>query len=162
MNLFLDTVCGKTATTGTFTCAALKLFSIELPWANNKADVSCVPAGEFQLLPYFSPAHGQTWRLHNPKLGVWGSSTMAPEGMRTQVELHSANWCRQLLGCCALGLEGAPMLDPATGRVEPAVEQSVDAIAELRKLLDGASEEDILTVSRGGLYTAYPPIEVAA
>lgn len=151
MNLTMFTASVDGSTTGTMKAGDLLFYTIELPWRNNQPNVSCVPAGEYQLLPYFSPTHGQTWRLHNPALKVWGASAMAPEGMRSECELHSANWARQLLGCIALGIEGQPMFDPATGIVEPAVERSVDAINELRQLLDGTSEEDMLTIIREGV-----------
>lgn len=152
MTLTLHSVCAASATTGTLNCPGLMLSTIELPWRHNEADTSCVPAGEYTLIRYLSPKHGQTWRLHAPALGVWGTSALAPEGMRTEVEIHPANWARELLGCIGVGLSGLPMLDPVTGQVEPAVQDSRAAFEGLRELLDGTSDEDSLVIERTGDY----------
>jgi Family of unknown function (DUF5675) len=135
------------ATTGRMVAAALALFTIELPWEDNKRDVSCVPAGAYDLIPYDSPTHGATWRLHNAALNVYGTP-FVPSGGRSEIELHSGNWSRQLLGCIALGLESAPMLDPQTGIVEPAVENSRDAVAELITVLGALSTGHVLNINR--------------
>jgi len=148
MTLTLTSSCGADATTGTLKAGALQLATIELPWAANRPSESCVPAGEYRLIPYLSPKHGRTWRLHAPELGVWGQGVLAPEGMRTEIELHPANWARQLKGCIAVGLSGLPMLDPETHQVEPAVQDSQGAFEKLRELLDGTTEEDLLVVVR--------------
>jgi hypothetical protein len=147
MNLQLQSTSSSEATTGTLSAGAREFFTIELPWANNAPGKSCVPAGVYQLIPYSSPAHGQTWQLHNPALNVYGTGVV-PAGGRSECELHSANWARQLLGCIALGLEGQPMLDPMTGEVEPAVENSKDAIAELLGVLGALSSGHTLTITR--------------
>lgn len=153
MMLTLTSVCGLTATTGTLTCPGLALVTIELPWRDNHPDTSCVPAGEYELIPYVSPKHGPTWRLHAPELGVWGRS-MAPEGARTEIELHTGNWADESLGCILVGLSAGALLNPTTGRTEPAVLHSVDAFERLRTLLDGTSETDSLLVIRSGAYSA--------
>src|SRR6185437_11450024 len=97
MNLTLRSTSsrGDIAQVGTLAAGNLTLSTIELPWRDNLAGRSCVPAGDYELLPYLSPKHGQTWRLHNPALGVWGR-TLAPEGVRTEIEIHCANFAREL------------------------------------------------------------------
>jgi hypothetical protein len=147
VNLLLQTACGNDATTGVLQIDGKTLYSIELPWHNNDQDISCVPAGTYDLIPYQSPSHGSTWRLHNPTLNVYGYG-FTPEGARSQVEMHSANWARQLKGCIAFGLEDQPMIDPATGIVAPAVEESVDAISELTAILAPMSTGHTLTIER--------------
>ncbi|HWG77834.1 MAG TPA: DUF5675 family protein [Steroidobacteraceae bacterium] len=157
MNLTLRSTSsrGDIAQVGTLAAGNLTLSTIELPWRDNLAGRSCVPAGDYELLPYLSPKHGQTWRLHNPALGVWGR-TLAPEGVRTEIEIHCANFARELQGCIAVGLSGEPMLDGAgdgcTHQVEPAVQNSREAFERLRELLM-LSENDIhqLTIIRDAI-----------
>ena len=151
MNILMQTVGSSEATTGTMLTDEQEFYSIELPWLNNEPDKSCVPVGDYELIPYQSPKHGPTWRLHNPALNVYGGISFVPEGGRTEVEIHSANWCRELLGCIAIGLEGQPMLDPMTGCVEPAVENSRDAVGILLTELGPLSSGHTLTIERSYL-----------
>lgn len=115
-----------TGTTGQMSGTPRPYSTVELAWANNAPDKSCVPEGTYDLIPYDSPTHGPTWYLSNAALGVGGAGAA-----RSFCELHAANYPRQLLGCIAAGLEGAPMFDPASGEVSPAVEDSRPAIAQL-------------------------------
>lgn len=150
MNLSLETVSGAEATTGILIAGDQRFFSMEQPWNGNEAGHSCVPAGEYLLIPYYSPKHGATWCLHAPALNVYGTEPVPPGG-RSYCELHSATWARQLKGCVALGLDGQPMFDPLTGKVEPAIEESRDAIAELRQILTPLSSGHTLSITRTGL-----------
>lgn len=75
-------------------------FTVELPWLDNEPDKSCIPCGTWEFNKYISPKHGNVWRAH----GI-------PD--RSEIEVHPANWARQLLGCIAPGdaigmLEGVP------------------------------------------------------
>jgi Family of unknown function (DUF5675) len=126
---------GDGAIAGDLFVGETALMTLELPWRNNLPDASCVPLGKYDLIPYNSPAHGPTWCLENTELKVMGCDILSTDqiarGYRSMVELHAANWSTQLLGCIALGLDDQPMLDPATGIVEPAIEDSRDAVAFL-------------------------------
>lgn len=117
------------------------LYSLELPWRDNHKDVSCIPPGVYQLIPYTSPKHDSTWYLENASLGVGGASAE-----RSYCEIHSANWTRQLEGCIALGLQNAPMFDPATGQIETAIEQSDLAINRIKNVLGIGSNGNTLTI----------------
>ena len=117
-------------------------FTIEQPWRNNEKGSSCVPEGRYDLIPYTSPKHGPTWYLKSDALGVGG-----PEAQRSFCELHAANFARQLEGCIAFGLKSTPMLDPSTGVVEPAIEDSRAAIADLIEILGSLTSGHTLTVS---------------
>ena len=77
----------------------------EQPWNNNLEGQSCIPVGNYQLLPYNSPAHGSTIVFHNPALGIWGTPNLIPPGQagRSLCEIHNANWPFQLRGCVAVG-----------------------------------------------------------
>jgi hypothetical protein len=67
-------------------------FTLELPWEENKPNVSCVPAGEYILRWEYS-AHFESnlWELK----GVPG---------RSEVKIHVANKLSQLRGCIAVGM----------------------------------------------------------
>jgi hypothetical protein len=85
-------------------------------WNDNQADHSCIPVGDYQLLPYDSPAHGPTVVFHNPALGIYGTPVMIPEGKigRSLCEIHNANWPFQVKGCVVVG---AHVMDiPPNGR----------------------------------------------
>ncbi|HEY2068249.1 MAG TPA: DUF5675 family protein [Rhizomicrobium sp.] len=84
----------------------------EQPWKNNAPGHSCIPAGQYDLLPYNSPKHGETVVFHNPALGIYGTPDRIPAGCkgRSLCEIHPANWPRQLEGCVAVGLVVADIL----------------------------------------------------
>lgn len=80
----------------------------EQPWNNNQEGHSCIPVGDYQLIPYDSAAHGPTVVFHNPALGIYGTPAMIPSGTttaRSLCEIHSANWPFQLKGCVAVGVQ---------------------------------------------------------
>ena len=147
MDLWLRTEAAQGATVGQLLVGDRTFYTIELPWLDNETDESCVPAGTYSLIPYLSPTHGQTWRLHNPTLGVWGQSDIPPTVMRTEIELHAMNFARESEGCIGVGLTGDDMLDSETGQIEPAVQNSVAAIAQLRQLLLPEGLDNTLTSS---------------
>jgi hypothetical protein len=124
--LTLTRVYQRMATTGLLTAEGLIYSTVELPWKDNAPDVSCVPEGTYDLIPYDSPKHGPTWYLSNATWDVGGKGAA-----RSFCEIHAANFPRQLEGCIAAGLMGDPMYDPTTGRVGPAVEDSQAAIGQL-------------------------------
>lgn len=142
MNLTLTRFYTDVAATGILSVAKVTFFTIERPWLNNAGNVSCVPEGVYELVPYVSPKHGQTWYLRNHALGVGAAGEH-----RSYCEIHSANWAEQLEGCIALGLDHQPMLDPLTGKVEPAVEGSRDAIAQFIALLGPMTAGHTLTIT---------------
>lgn len=127
---------GEMATTGVCEVGGKTLYTIELPWRDNEENLSCVPEGVYDLVPYMSPKHGATWVLS------------APGFERTFCELHAANWAEQLEGCIAFGLDHQPMLNPATGKVEPAIEHSKDAIQYLLVTLGAMTHSHTLSIGR--------------
>ena len=74
--------------------------TMEKPYLHNKNDVSCVPAGLYDLNYRVSHTQGETFYLSNPKLNV----TLDTEGTRTYIQFDVANIQSELLGCIALGL----------------------------------------------------------
>jgi len=91
---------GQMSIDGAHFCA-----TCEQPWNDNIQGHSCIPVGDYQLLPYESPAHGPTVVFHNPDLGIYGTPEMIPPGQkgRSLCEIHNANWPFQLKGCVAVG-----------------------------------------------------------
>lgn len=85
-------------TLGELSVDGKKWKTIELPWKDNKNNVSCIPAGTYKVTWQYSPKHGLCYELVDvPK--------------RTDVQIHSANFAgdtdkgykAELLGCIALG-----------------------------------------------------------
>lgn len=67
--------------------------TLELPWKNNQPGVSCVPAGEYDLVLERSPKFRTSlWELK----GV-------PD--RAEAKFHAANFISELEGCIAVGTE---------------------------------------------------------
>lgn len=78
---------------------------VSLPWANNKPGISCAPEGEYESVPYDSPKHGETIVLVNPALHIYFDKHDTKDPLaRDKIELHPANWPRQLNGCEAPGV----------------------------------------------------------
>lgn len=152
MNLLMRTLCQDACTTGILTVGGMSLTTMELPWRENESMVSCVPAGEYQLIPYASPTHGQTWRLHNPNLGVWGLSDAPPTPARTEVEIHTGNFASDSEACILVGMRAGQLLNPKSDVLESAVLDSDIAMTHLRDLLDSTTEDDLLTIERSGSY----------
>ena len=79
--------------TGDFNCRTL-----ELPWRNNQPQISCIPAGEYNVEIRISPKYGRIyWVRHVPK--------------RTYILIHSGNYAgdkskgfkTHVMGCILLG-----------------------------------------------------------
>ena len=78
----------KTYTKGTLTLPdGTELFSLELPWLNNRHYVSCIPEGEYFFM---RDTHGR--HTYFRVLNVPG---------RSAIEFHPANNTSQLQGCIA-------------------------------------------------------------
>lgn len=60
--------------------------SLELPWKDNKRNISCIPAGTYSAYKWISPTHGKCIRLS----GVPG---------RTNILIHPGNRVSETRGC---------------------------------------------------------------
>jgi hypothetical protein len=81
--------------------SSLVCHTIELPWLQNRRNVSCIPDGRYRLLSRYSPKH----KLHLHVADVPG---------RSNILVHPANHAkRELLGCIAPVLQ---LTGPGQGR----------------------------------------------
>ena len=68
-------------------------YSLELPWKENKPNVSCIPTGQYDLLLEWSPAFGKDlYELY----GVDG---------RSEIKIHIGNSLGEMKGCIILGTD---------------------------------------------------------
>jgi len=81
---FTDGVNGKLTFRGEVVCE-----TIELPWRNNKRNISCIPEGSYRLISRIHPKHGKQMQVVN-----------VPQ--REGILIHPANFAlRELQGCIA-------------------------------------------------------------
>lgn len=105
-----DGTFGRIATDNMFQATTL-----ELPWANNKPNESCIPEGTYLFKMVKSPTRGDVYEAVN----VPG---------RTNIQIHPANWCRQLLGCIAIGRCEGTVVDSKRGGAFRGLLSSRDAV----------------------------------
>lgn len=109
MNLLLQRDQLSPATTGRLQIdGAYECDTLELPWADNKTGISCIPPGTYTLAWEMSPRLKRfTLRLKGVP-GRWG------------ILIHPANEVKELKGCIALGMRYGNRIKDGTSR--PAVE----------------------------------------
>lgn len=68
------------------------LYTLELPWRNNKKKISCIPKGTYDVIYTYSQ-----------KLKIWSYEILNVKG-RSGIRIHSMNYYYQSQGCIALGM----------------------------------------------------------
>jgi len=127
------TVLRNYETVGTFGIMVLEdgcqLFTVERPYIDNLPNVSCIPEGIYPLRLRSSPLIVRTTKGKYEK----GWQVCEVPG-RDLIELHVANYPRDLKGCIGVGMK--------TGFIgsERAVLKSAVAFDELMSRLDGRDE----------------------
>lgn len=96
-------------------------YSIELPWLDNKRMQSCIPLGQYKVLPYNSENHPDVWEIQN-----------VPN--RSKILIHIGNTTNDLSGCIALGFNVGSLI--INNKKYKAVLNSEKAIIRLRKTLN--------------------------
>ena len=86
---------GKISYYGKFVC-----YGIERPWLNNEPNISCVPAGVYDLERYDSAQHPHCFALLSKNLGVGLTS----DYHRSYCLIHIGNFVEDVSGCIAPGL----------------------------------------------------------
>jgi hypothetical protein len=85
------------------------IFTLERPWIDGMPGgmpfESCVPDGEYELIPHTRQNGDQVYALRNPDCGVYytDQERNGRDG-RYLILIHSANWVEQVVGCIAPGL----------------------------------------------------------
>jgi len=64
--------------------------TLELAWKDNKTGISCIPKGEYSVVPYASPSKGDVYLLENVE-------------DRSMVEIHVGNYNSDIQGCILVG-----------------------------------------------------------
>lgn len=78
-------------TLGRLTYGDFQCFTLELPWINNERNISCIPmAAGYKGEKYKSHHNGDCIAITNVL-------------DRTHIQIHSANFTRQIKGCIAVG-----------------------------------------------------------
>ena len=78
-------------------------FGLEQEWRDNKPFISCIPSGEYELLPWSSEKYGSCFVFKNLKLKVSDYPLKDKPDFRYACLIHGANYSRQLQGCLAPG-----------------------------------------------------------
>lgn len=71
--------------------------TVEREWADNKANISCIPEGEYFVERYNSPRHGECWIVSGGTVDKFSGGN----GERWGILLHAANYPTELAGCIA-------------------------------------------------------------
>lgn len=72
--------------------------TLELPWKDNKAFLSCIPEGEYSLKKHFSPERRELCLL------------VVQVQDRKAIEIHEANQVSELKGCIAVGIKSMDVI----------------------------------------------------
>lgn len=139
MNLTLDTMSFNNCTVGKLCVDGVLLcYTIEKPWKDNQAMVSCIPEGVYDLNPCVSPKFGETYCLENSHLNV----SLCGCTKRTHILIHKANMESQLLGCIA----PVSSFGVLNGKTEWCGLDSTSAYNKLMGVLSG--EKHSITITR--------------
>lgn len=148
-----------TETMGIIRLADLRLYSIEQPWVpvmehkGGKPFHSCVPDGTYDLLPFNSEKHPNTWCLVNEDLNVYYKKDDLPKsGGRYKCLIHTANWSYQVQGCVAPGMNRV-IMQTISGDFFNAVSLSRKALNLIRQHFD---QPRIEIISYGGTKEVAP------
>lgn len=132
-------------TLGRIKTPEFELQTIERPWKPNTEGLggvlreSCVPDGDYSLIPHSSERFPGTFALVNEALGVWYQQR--PPGQswgRTAILIHVGNFVQDVVGCIAVGVKAGTL----NGR--HAVLGSKDAMGKLNELLGRQVEHGIV------------------
>lgn len=91
-------------TIGTIVLGDQIWWTMEPPWKENKRGVSCVPDGDYVLLPWSSEKYGKCFIMVNPDLKVYRDLKTAEreapgEGRSKCLFVHKGNFVNNFQGC---------------------------------------------------------------
>jgi hypothetical protein len=155
----------ETETEGWLTVGDQDLWTIEQPWddigdgeafPSGAPFKSCIPEGEYNMIPFTRPNGEKTWVLRNPLLGVFAFASDSDSPTRRFLcLLHKANFVGDVQGCIAPGKSRALLRNVNAGnQYERAVSNSASAMNLLRDTLGELSTGHMLEIiqARGALY----------
>ncbi len=103
------------------------IYTLELPWLNNKQKVSCIPQGIYNCRPYTSLKYKNVWTL----LNVPG---------REAILIHSGNFAsdvRLQVGSHSSDTEGCILVGLSIDEKVPMIGKSKAAMDYLKELIGG-------------------------
>ena len=144
-------------TLGVAVCGDLRLQTLEEGWRSDPDGPggqaragslveSCIPDGEYSLVPHSGSRFRNVWAAVNPSLGVYRWPADRPSGQawgRSAILIHSGNTTEDIEGCILVGL-GISHAGP-----QPRLVDSALAVAALRKAL-GPGDHDLEIRPAGG------------
>ena len=92
------------------------IYTMELPWRENAANISCIPVGVYKVVPHNSINHPHTFEVIN-----------VPN--RSAILIHTGNYPTDFEGCIGVGMG----VSPST----PMISSSNVAMDMVRNLGDG-------------------------
>ncbi|MDB4351958.1 DUF5675 family protein [Porticoccaceae bacterium] len=95
----------KTATIGRLEHDGEFYYTIERPWLDNQANVSCIPEGIYTM------GRHRSGKFNNPEIYAGDSWEIKDVPDRTYILIHVANRSDDVLGCIGLGNTVYPNLD---------------------------------------------------
>lgn len=108
-----------------------KCFTLELPWLDNKQNISCVPAGTYKYEKRKSPSLGQVIHILDVENRTW-------------IYIHAGNFTSQILGCVLVGQAIKDINRDGT----PDVTASAPT---LNSLMDRTNDTGTVTIERSGV-----------
>ncbi|TFH42261.1 MAG: hypothetical protein E4H01_13745 [Lysobacterales bacterium] len=96
----------KGGTSGTFEIEGATYFSMEQPDLGNTPYKSCVPQGDYNLIPWTSPKYGEVYIMVNEDLNVYkfeNSPGRPDNGRFLCLFVHKGNYPRNFQGCVGAG-----------------------------------------------------------
>lgn len=101
--------------------------TLELPWVDNKKNVSCIPPGYYNLYKRHSKKNGKVFEFKNVK-------------KRNHIQIHSGNYHTEIQGCILVGKKFQDINED--GHLD--VISSRNTLDELYRLLPGNFSANIV------------------
>ena len=103
-------------------------FGVEQPWADNTPFISCIPAGEYDLVPFTRPNGNEVVAFVGGTVSLYKD----PNFKRYTCLIHIANWPQNVEGC--LG-PGDDFVCQSIEHTEPMVTNSRPTMERLMRLI---------------------------
>lgn len=116
-------------------------FTVERPWDDNKAFLSCIPEGQYVLKKTVTPKHGNTFVLISTLLDVHEHEQ---ETGRYAILIHTGNTMDDVVGCIAPGKSLGWVKSKNGTTPRWAVTHSGDTMKEIReRIVDNFNDFEI-------------------